>query len=328
MKKILLLVLCVYSLSLKAYEKEFVIKNIPDDEYIILEKLDPEIKVNVGDYLLIYSHSSKNVLGYSRVQTINDATGEISANVVTHNKSGMIRPENYLRRIDLTKDDNRDLTGRFDLMYRERKKVLPQYRPFVYAGLSQGFVAANLLKKEFVVGPSVVAYGITNGFQTSTNIISTIYKVPNFSIKNTLFRNDDYELAVENSFQYYSDSSRGSYTLTAYLDMVSNSQFISYFKLKAFTKKPSDEYIFNSEAYENSLNLEFSFSYGYLLDNWNRIIFGPKIDVNKEKVGGSIGYYIIQKEFHTLIGVTANDFSHFRIGKDGYLINLDFWWRF
>ena len=84
----------------------------------------------------------------------------------------------------------------------------------------------------------------------------------------------------------------------------------------------------NMMRYQKLQNLEFSFSYGYLLDNWNRIIFGPKIDVNKEKVGGSIGYYIIQKEFHTLIGVTANDFSHFRIGKDGYLINLDFWWRF
>lgn len=325
---VLINLLFVFSFVTNANEKEFVLKEIPVDEYIIIEKISPEITAHLGDFLLIYSHTSKKVLGYARIQSINEETGDISARVVTHNKSGMIRPLNYLRKIDLSKEVNTDLTGRFDLIYREKKKVLPKYRPFVYLGLGQGFTASNLIKKEFLVGPSVLGYGLSDRFQISTNIISTVYKVPNLSIKSTLFRNDDYELSVENSVYYYSSDDRGSYALTTYLDMVSNSQFISYFKLKAFTQKPSDQYIFNSDAYEKDINLEFSFSYGYLFDNWNRLIFGPKIDVNKKKVGGNIAYYFIQKEFHTMIGVAANDFSELKLGKDGYLINLDFWWRF
>jgi hypothetical protein len=71
-----------------------------------------------------------------------------------------------------------------------------------------------------------------------------------------------------------------------------------------------------------------SLAYGYLFSNWNRLIFGPKIDVNKKKVGGVIGYYIVDKEFHTMVGVSANDFSEFEVGRNGYLLNLDFWWRF
>ena len=69
-------------------------------------------------------------------------------------------------------------------------------------------------------------------------------------------------------------------------------------------------------------------AYGYVADNWNRIIFGPKVDFEKKKVGGSVGYYVIDKEFHMLIGASANDFSEAKLGREGYIFNLDFWWRF
>ena len=86
--------------------------------------------------------------------------------------------------------------------------------------------------------------------------------------------------------------------------------------------------IANFSEYLNELNVELSYSYGYIFDNWNRLIFGPKVDINKKKVGGVIGYYYIDKEFHSMFGVSSNDFSEFNVGKQGYLLNLDFWWRF
>jgi len=220
------------------------------------------------------------------------------------------------------------MPARIDLLYKENRKAAAKYRPLVYAGLAQGFTAANLIKKEFLAGPSVLGYGLTSSTQINTNLISTMFKILNVSIKNTVFSNDDYEISVENGFQYYHDNAKGSYQFIGYLDMVSNSNFNSYVKLRAFTQKPQDEYLYNSGEYTNDLNLELSLAYGYLFTNWNRLIFGPKIDVNKQTVGGTVGYYIIDKEFHTMIGVSSNDFSEFAIGKKGYLFNLDFWWRF
>lgn len=310
------------------YEKEFVITDIMNDDVIRVQKLDMGIELSAGDILLVYSHTSKSILGYARVEVIDPDQEFFTATIKTHNKSGLIRPENYLKKIDLTKTKNREMPARFDLQYKENRKAAAKYRPLVYAGLAQGFTASNLIKKEFLLGPSIFGYGLTSTTQINTNLISTMFKILNVSIKNTVFNNDDYEISVENGFQYFHENTKGSYQFTGYLDMVSNSNFNSYVKLRVFTQKPQDEYLYNSGEYTNDLNLELSLSYGYLFTNWNRLIFGPKIDVNKQTVGGTVGYYIIDKEFHTMIGVSSNDFSEFAIGKKGYLLNLDFWWRF
>ena len=328
MKLFLALIISLLSFSAFSYEKEFVITAILNDDVIKVQKLDSNIDVTTGDILLIYSHTSKSILGYARVETVNPEDDFLTATVQTHNKSGMIRVENFLRRVDLTNTKNRDMPARFDLLYKENRKAAAKYRPLVYAGLAQGFTASNLIKKEWLAGPSILGYGLTSRNQVNTNLISSMFKILNVSLKTTIFSNDDYELSMENGFQYFHENTKGSYTFTGYLDMVSNANFNSYVKLRVFTQKPQDEYLYNSGEYKNDLNLELSLAYGYLFNNWNRLIFGPKVDVNKQKVGGTVGYYIIDREFHTMIGVSTNDFSEFKIGREGYLLNLDFWWRF
>lgn len=328
MKLFLALIISLLSFSAFSYEKEFVITAILNDDVIKVQKLDSNIDVTTGDILLIYSHTSRSILGYARVETVNPEDDFLTATVQTHNKSGMVRVENFLKRVDLTKTKNRDMPARFDLLYRENRKAAAKYRPLVYAGLAQGFTASNLIKKEWLAGPSILGYGLTSRNQVNTNLISSMFKILNVSLKTTIFSNDDYELSMENGFQYFHENTKGSYTFTGYLDMVSNANFNSYVKLRVFTQKPQDEYLYNSGEYKNDLNLELSLAYGYLFNNWNRLIFGPKVDVNKQKVGGTVGYYIIDREFHTMLGVSTNDFSEFKIGRQGYLLNLDFWWRF
>lgn len=310
-----------------AYEKEFVVTEILSDHVLKIQRLDKEIAVHSGDLLIIYSHDSKEVMGYARVEILFENDDIFTATIRTHNKSGMIRPQNYLKRIDLSQLDTK-IPARFDLSYNDDRKVAAKYRPLVYTGLSQGFTATNLKKGEILAGPSILSYGLSNRNQVNTNLISTMFKVLNVSFKSMLFTNDDYDISIENGFQYYHEKTKGSYQLITYLDSNSNSNFKSHFKLRMFTKKPQDEYLYNNEEYARDFNVELQLSYGYLMSSWNRLIVGPKIDVNKKKVGGVIGYYIIDKHFHTMVGVSSSDFSEFRIGKQGYLLNLDFWWRF
>ena len=327
-KTILTFIFFFYTCLAFSYEKEFVLSEILNDQVIKIEKLDPNLSIESGDLLLIYSHESKNVIGFARAEIVNKGDKYFTATIETHNKSSLIRPENFLRKADLSTVKNEGFEARNDLLYHYDRKVAAKYRPLVYTGLAQGFTASNLVKNEYLVGPSVLSYGLTSQFQINTNLISNMFKILNLSLKNTLFKNDDYELSLENGFQYFTETARGSYQLAGYLDMITNANFNSYIKLRVFTQKPQDEYLFNSEEYLKKLNLELSLAYGYLFSNWNRLIFGPKVDVNKKKVGGVIAYYIVDKEFHTMIGVSSNDFSQFEVGRDAYLLNLDFWWRF
>jgi hypothetical protein len=311
----------------RAYEHEFVVTDIVGDETVQIERLDRQVEVHPGDVLAVYSHKSKQILGYAKILSITDNSNLFLATIETHNKNGIIRPENYLKKLDLSKLDI-DFPARYDLSYKDESKVAAKYRPLVYAGLVQGMTASNLSKKEILLGPSILSYGITSKVQADVNLASTIFGVPNLAIKNKILDNDDIELSVENGFQYYSDTKKSSYMLTGFLDMASNSNFKSYAKFKLFTKKPEDQSLNNNEEYQRDLNLELQFSYGYIMSNWNQLIFGPKVDVNKKRVGGNVGYYIIEKNFNTMFGVSSADFSELRLGKQGYLINLDFWWRF
>jgi hypothetical protein len=311
-----------------AYEHEFVVTDVASDESIQIQRLDKQIQLFPGDVLAVFSHETKKVLGYARVDSITDHSDLFIAIVETHNKNGIIRAENYLKKLDLTKTAN-DIPARYDLIYKEGSKTAAKYRPLVYAGLIHGMTAASLSKKEFLVGPSILAYGITSNVQIDLNLASTLFGVTNIGLKNKFIDNDDFELSIENGFQYYSSShNKFSYQFTGYLDMASNSNVKSFAKFKVFTKKPQDQSINNNEEYQRDLNFELQLAYGYLFSNWNQMIFGPKVDVNKKRVGGIVGYYMIEKNFSTMFGVSSNDFSEFRLGKQGYLLNLDFWWRF
>lgn len=327
MMKLFLAFFFLFSLRVFGYEREFIVTGIVGDGTIQLQRLDKQLELHPGDVLAIYSHESNEVIGYARVSGLTENSDLFIANVQTHNKSALIRPDNYLRKLDLTKVRN-DFPARYDLAYKNDNKVAAKYKPLAYAGAVQGMTATNLNKKEFLAGPSILSYGLTSWMQVDVNLASTLFGVTNFAIKNKLVENDDVQLSVENGFQYYKDPRKGSYQFTGYFDTNSNSNFKSYAKFKFFTQKPEDQSLINSEEYQNDLNLELSLSYGYLLSNWNQIIFGPKVDVNKKKVGGNIGYYIIDKNFHTMFGVSSTDFSEFKLGRQGYLINLDFWWRF
>ena len=326
----LVLAFLIFSLAstLQAYEKDFIITSILTDEIIKVEKVNRTVDVENGDLLVIYSHESKNVIGYARVELADKEEDFFTASVQTHNKSGLVRVDNYLRKADLVNPGREIIPGRLDLLIRNETKIASKYRHLVYTGLAQGFTASNLVKGEYLAGPSVLGYGITSFWQVHTNLISTMFNIINMSFKNTIYTSDDFELSVENGFQYYNEEEKSSYVFTTYLDMISNAKFNSYVKFRVFTRKPEDEFIYNSEEYKKSLNVELSYSYGYIFDNWNRVIFGPKVDINKKKVGGVVGVYVVDKEFHSMFGVSSNDFSEFNIGKQGYLLNLDFWWRF
>ncbi len=327
MFKRLIICISLFSINLRAHERDFVITSVVSDENVYVQAMNHDKPVEDGALFAVYSHETDQVLGVVKVLSQDPNNFSFIGRIETHDKNGAIRPENYLKKLDLTKDKN-PITGRFDLEVKSELKVASKYRPLVYTGISNGFTASNLFKSEILFGPSILAYGLNSDVQIHTQLISAMFKILNAGIKFKVIENDLLSLSIQNDFQYFYKKKKESYLFTLYLDTQSNSKFKTLGKLKVFSKKPADEFLYNSEEYQKDVNIEMQLSYSYIFDNWNQLIIGPKVDVNKKRVGGMLGYYKIEKEIHTMLGLSSNDFSELKLGKNAYLINFDIWWRF
>jgi len=327
MLKLIIISLAIFSTNLKAEERDFVISSILSDENILVQATSRGIDFNDNSIFAIYSHETNQVLGIAKVLSRDPNNKDFIGRIEFHEKNGLVRIGNYLKKLDLTHDKN-PLLGRYDLEVKNGDKVSSKYHPLVYLGFGNGFTASNLFKSEWLLGPSILAYGINSHVQVHTQLVSAMFKVLNFGLKYRIIENDLLALSIQNDIQFFYEKNKKSYLFTFYLDTQSNSKFKTLGKLKVFSKKPADEYLFNSDEYKKDVNIELQLSYSYILDNWNQLLVGPKVDVDKKKVGGMVGYYIIEKEIHTILGLSSNDFSEMRLGKTAYLVNFDVWWRF
>ncbi len=330
MKKIIwILFFCFSVVELRADStlNDFTISAVVSDDFVQIQNIAQASDIKLNDMFAIYSHETHQVLGYAEVTKIDNNSDFFEAKVETHHQSGMIRSGNYLVRLDLSSVNN-SIPARIELLSYSKRKVASKYRHLVYTGFFLGQTAQPLLKKEFIIGPSFFAYGYNDRLQFHSNVLNSFFGTPNVGYKFLFGRNSDYAFSFSQEFNYYPDAHKTYHEFSFHLDMYSNSKFVSYGKLKLFTKRPETKTLTNSDEYVSDLSTELQLAYGYVADNWNRIIFGPKVDFEKKKVGGSVGYYVIDKEFHMLIGASANDFSEATLGREGYILNLDFWWRF
>lgn len=306
---------------------DYTISAVVADKVVQIQNIAKSQDVNVNDVFAIFSHESHDVLGYAEVSKVNPESEFFEALVETHHQSGMIRSGNYLVKLNLSTVKN-SVPARIELLSYSKRKVAAKYRHMVYTGFFLGQTAQPLLKKEFIVGPSFFAYGYRDSLQFHTSVLNTFFGTPNIGYKFLFGRSADFALAFSQEFNYYPDARRTYHEFSFHLDTYSNSKFLSYSKLKFSTKRPETKTLTSNDEYMSDLSTELQLAYGYMTDTWNRFIFGPKVDFEKKVVGGSVGYYYIDKEFHMLIGASANDFSEAKLGKDGYILNLDFWWRF
>lgn len=80
------------------YEKQFVITSILTDENINIQRLDNNVTAKFGDLMAIYSHETDQVLGYAKILSTTEDSDLLVAKVETHDKNGLIRAENYLKK--------------------------------------------------------------------------------------------------------------------------------------------------------------------------------------------------------------------------------------
>jgi hypothetical protein len=275
-----------------------------------------------GDLLLIRDQVQGEILGYAEVTTRSPDSPYILARVRSHSNNGMIRVDDAVESIDLTdfeKSKDQMSEGRHDLVIRGRRNLSAKYKPQVYLGALAGQTAATLEKDEFFLGPGLIGFGLQENLQLGTQPVSNALGEANLHLKWKVTENEDYRVSVGLEPRYNLDARRwiGSFSIS--WDTFSNSKFLTYNQLRVTSGE--------SEVYGRKTSAEFSVNYGYITNRWNRIIFGPNIDIRQETLGGLLSYQWVWDHFHSAITLQARDFTNLKFGSEGYLVYLDFWWR-
>jgi len=275
-----------------------------------------------GDLLLIRSQEGNDILGYAEVTVREENSNWVLARIRSHANNKLIRIQDSVESIDLYDFENSKeqmSQGRHDLVIRGKRQISSKYKPQVYLGALTGQTAATIEQNEYFLGLGLIGYGINESLQLSTQPILNLFGEMNLQLKWQFIQNEDFRISLGLEPRYNLDYRRASSSFSVYWDTFSNSKFLTYNQLRITTGE--------SEIYDRRTSAEFSVNYGYITNRWNRIIFGPNIDIQKETLGGLLSYQWIWDHFHSAITLQARDFTDLKFGKDGYLVYLDFWWR-
>ena len=298
------------------------ILSIPSSNEISVQ-LDSNDPTQPGELLLIRSQDRKEILGYAEVISVDSSKSSILARVRSHASNALIRINDEVERIDLTDSDrskDQMKQGRHDLVVRGNKRISAKYKPQVYLGALAGQTAATLEETEVFLGPGLIAYGINETLQVSTQPFLNALGEANFHVKWQFFQNEDYRISLGAESRFNLDHKRSIGSASLYWDTFSNSKFLTYNQLRITTGE--------SELHERRTSAEFSVNYGYITNRWNRILFGPSIDFREETLGGLLSFQWVWDRFTSAFTIQARDFTKMEFGSEGYLLYLDFWWRF
>ena len=275
-----------------------------------------------GDLLLIRAQAEDRILGYAEVIGRSPHTSVALARVRSHSSNGLIRVNDRVESIDLSdsgKAGAQMQKGRHDLVIRGKRNISAKYKPQVYLGALAGQTAATVEKEEFFIGPGLFAYGIDGSLQISTQPFLDALGESNLQLKWQAYQNEEYLISLGAESRYNFDHQRAVGSFSFYWDTFSNSKFLTYNQLRITTGE--------SELHDRKTSAELSVNYGYITNRWNRIIFGPNVDLRDQTVGGLITYQWVWDHFHSAFSLQARDFTNLRYGNEGYLLYLDFWWR-
>jgi len=298
-----------------------IIRSIPSaNEITISETVQGSFQP--GDLLLIRDQVQNEILGYAEVTARSPNSPSVLARVRSHSNTGLIRIDDAVESIDLSdfeKSKDQMSHGRHDLVIRGKRSISAKYKPQVYLGALAGQTAATLETNEFFLGPGLLGFGINQSLQISTQPFLNVLGESNLQLKWQAIQNEDFRISLGADSRYNFDHRRAIGSFSVYWDTFSNSKFLTYNQIRFTTV--------DSELNQRRTSAEFSVNYGFITNRWNRILFGPNIDIQRETLGGLLSYQWVWDHFHSAITLQSRDFTNLKFGSEGYLLYLDFWWR-
>lgn len=240
----------------------------------------------------------------------------------------LVTPGDRLIVLDL-KSRNDVFRGETSLMMRERRPgVSARYRPLVIQGFSIGETAQMLWKNESLVGVfGHFAYGVTDWLSLSTLVPADLLQSPNGQIK-ARFWNDEYEtVTLGLSGTKLRDDPTTAINITLYWDSITSGKMVVHTlaTFAAATIERAEDTVAIRTAGTSSLQT----GYEFILQDWNRILFGPNYNFETKAIGGYVSYKMIWDRFHLATSLSTVNVRELQLNpKTGYFGLVEAYWRF
>ncbi|MFZ4714567.1 MAG: hypothetical protein ACOYL6_12670 [Bacteriovoracaceae bacterium] len=317
----------------KDLKANFVVEKIINDKEIVIRPtrsiLQEMESISDGSIFAIYSQSDNLVIAFATVHK-KSSENWVLCTIVMEKKDYILREGSKARLVHFDEKKNLEFNGSYHLLQAHDRNAQNRYRPLTYLGYWSGQTASNLTKNEWLLGPTIMSYGIHERFQLSTTPFLNLVDIYNFGTKFILKSEDSYTFSSGIDFSHYAQYDQDPLDFSFMFDTFGSSRIISYTKLTFRDQRPTtDSYFYaGTQQNRNGYTTELQNYYGLMLDNWNRILFGPKYNFDEKILGGNISYAFLGKHTTFILGGMTEDFSKPHLGSNGYRLIFDFYWRY
>lgn len=311
-----------------SYEPRAYLSEILDHRLLVAETDSPLFQV--GDNLPVYSTSAGGQ-PVAFVQVIKVETeGEVQrlyCQLLEHSRWSLLRVGDYLQKIDLSKVSESYLGSTELLVRSSSRKISTRYKPLVYQGLSIGETAEVLMPDEnLITFLGYYSYGFKNGWMLTTIVPGYFFGLYNLNIKKQFYNSDSHILSwqLKNYFNQKDQVTRNAVEL--YWDSINAGNQIAHTVL---TVNLAPFGIREGELLNIITSTSLQTEYEFILDNWDRVLVGPKYNFDLKAVGGHFSYLAIWDSFNLSLTLSTVDFSSIRFDPEkGYLFSFDLFWRY
>lgn len=315
----------------------YIVEKIVNDKEVVIRPIysnSQEMeRIHVGSIFAVHAISDDTVIAFATVIK-KSSENWVLCHIDIENKHYFVR-ENAKARLVRFDEENDEFAGNYTLLRSKDSKVQARYQPLTYLGHWSGQTAATLREKEWLLGPSMISYGVIDRFQVFTTPFQNFVSIYNVGTNVQLIPEDDYTFSLGLHYSHYANKTEANpLDVSLMFDTYASSKIMSYTKLTFFGERPDSDSYFSgtSERSDNEKKRDYSVElqnyYGIMLSNWNRLLVGPKYNFDERLLGGHISYAFVGKNAHFMVGVMTEDFSEPDIGSKGYRAIFDFYWRY
>lgn len=291
------------------------------------------ISPSPGQILAIRSPgASVEIIGFVEVTTSKlrrDGIVEVEAKVLRLSRYNFVRVGDTLVSLDLTTESS-VYNGHTDLLVRAwiGPDISSQYRPLFTQGFLIGETAQTLRRDEIFIGIfGSLSYGLTDSLTMGSVLTGVLLDSPNANMKYRVVDRDSDTVSVGLSVTKLKEATPTAVNLTLYWDSVTSDKMVSHamasFALATFSSFE------DVAAIKTAGSSSFQTGYEYVLDSWDRVLFGPNYNFELKSLGGYIAYKKIWNQFHFSASLTTVDVRALKVApKTGYVPALEAYWRF
>lgn len=286
----------------------------------------------IGQVFALRSKSAEpGIIGFAEVISVNPVGPgryQLRAKVLRLSQHFLVQNGDQLLQLDL-RTSQPLYQGHTEMLIRDRwKDVSSRFRPLYIQGFSIGETAAVLGKDEVMVSVfGHLSYGLFERVSIGTFLPGYFLKSANGNMKVRMFQNNSDTVSLGTSFTKTKDSDMTAVNLTLYWDAVTSDHMISH-TLATFAVATLQN-VEDTVAIKTAGTSSLQTGYEALLNNWDRVLFGPSYNFETKSIGGYLAYKRIWDHFHLSGSLSTVDVRQLKFDpKTGYVALVEGYWRF